>query len=55
MSSANATIVMDDPDVVNQGGVDHEEDYAFVASMDNEPTSLDEALSGREGGTHQAR
>jgi hypothetical protein len=42
---ANAAIVNDDVDCLDLDGVDSDTEYAFVASMGNEPGSLDKALS----------
>ena len=46
---ANVALAEDEGDNLEQGGVSLGDDYgeyAFIASMGNEPTSLDEALSG---------
>ena len=48
---ANAAIVEDDVEAAELGGA---EEYAFVASMGNEPASLDEALSGAHANEWQA-
>ena len=42
----NTAIVNDDIDGVGSDGVDTDTEYVFIASMGNEPGSLDEALSG---------
>jgi hypothetical protein len=51
---ANTAIVNDDIDGVGSDGVDTDTKYVFVASMGNEPGSLDEALSGPHADEWQA-
>ena len=54
---ANAMIVNDDEDGPTQGGADFGDDlgeFALVASMGNEPASLDEALSSAHANEWQA-
>ena len=57
LPNANSAIAKDAEDDIDQGEVNFNvglEEYAFVASMGNEPTSLDEALSGPHANQWQA-
>lgn len=51
---ANIAIVDDDVDGLEPAGIDFGDGFAFVASMGNEPASLDEALSGAHAREWQA-